>query len=36
MVIFDVRATMPALLNKTSLEDMTKRVEARRALPGKD
>jgi len=35
MVMFDVRAAMSAILDKTSLEDVTKRVDAQRALLGK-
>ncbi len=36
LVMFDVRAAMSAILDKTSLEDVMKRVEAQRALLGKD
>jgi len=32
MVMFDVRAAMSAILDKTSLEDVIQRVEAQRAL----
>jgi len=35
MVMFDVRAAMSAILDKTSLEDVTKRVDAQRALLGR-
>jgi Rrf2 family protein len=35
MVMFDVRAVMSAILDKTSLEDVTGRVEAQRELLGK-
>ncbi len=35
MVMFDVRAAMSAILDKTSLEDVTRRVDAQRALLGK-
>ncbi len=36
LVMFDVRAAMSAILDKTSLEDVIKRVEAQRALLGKE
>ncbi len=35
MVMFDVRAAMSAILDKTSLEDVTKRVDMQRDLLGK-
>jgi hypothetical protein len=35
MVMFDVRAAMSAILDKTSLEDVTTRVDTQRALLGK-
>jgi Rrf2 family protein len=35
MVMFDVRAAMSAILDQTSLEAVTKRVELQRALLGK-
>lgn len=35
MVMFDVRAAMSNILDQTSLEDVTKRVQAQRALLGK-
>ena len=36
MVMFDVRAAMSAILEKTSLEDVNKRVDAQRELLGKN
>ncbi len=35
MVMFDVRAAMSNILDQTSLEEVTKRVQAQRALLGK-
>ncbi|PWH12127.1 MAG: transcriptional regulator [Anaerolineae bacterium] len=35
MVMFDVRAAMTAILDKTTLEDVTKRMQAQKALLGK-
>ncbi len=35
LIMFDVRAAMSAILDETSLEDVTKRVDTKRALLGR-